>query len=618
MAITVDALRLTGDPQVADELELSTYNGMIGAQNPAGSWCTYNTPMDGVREASHHTIVFQARAGTPDLNCCSVNGPRGLGMLSEWAVMQAAGAVVVNYYGPMEAEWKLPNGVAAKLMQETRYPLDGEIEIRLELAKPSELALRLRIPGWASRAAIRAPGTSPQAAVAGTYYEIRRTWSSGDAIRVHFDMPLRYEAGDLEAFGRMSIYRGPLLLAYDQRLNDFDEPQIPVLSPAALAKARVSFPPPSPDDERIGQFTPWLLVEIPSAGGKKLVLCDFATAGSTGSRYVSWLPGHELAPPPPVAAAPADGAIVPPGALEFRWRRPAPADKTPAHALVIAGAPDFKNVVLEVGGKSGHRLVLSPQEANRLKPNVAYFWKLVASNPYGSTESLAPGKRFRVDPALPPARIDQLTEYGERSDGVLVAASLAGDAKPAYGRLLEARGFRPAPGIDNKPAGAVQLDGQTGLLRYAVRAFPSYEYTVALWFAYDRKEDRLGQVFSAWDHLVDDPLRICIAGGKLFARVEAGPCVSTEGIAVEPVRWHHVAAVKSGSRLALYLDGKPVASVQVPDEITSSARDFALGGNPHLTGQSEHLACRVARLTILVRALNAEQVADLFRESQPR
>ena len=81
MALTVDALRLTGNPLAADELELSTFNGMLGAQHPSGSWWTYNTPMNGVREASHHTIVFQSRAGTPDLNCCSVNAPRGLGML---------------------------------------------------------------------------------------------------------------------------------------------------------------------------------------------------------------------------------------------------------------------------------------------------------------------------------------------------------------------------------------------------------------------------------------------------------------------------------------------------------------------------------------------------------
>jgi DUF1680 family protein len=90
MALTLDYLRVTGDPAAADELELSTLNAGLGAQHPSGRWWT-RTPMDGAREASAHTIVFQARAGTPELNCCSVNGPRVLGMLSEWAAMSAKG-----------------------------------------------------------------------------------------------------------------------------------------------------------------------------------------------------------------------------------------------------------------------------------------------------------------------------------------------------------------------------------------------------------------------------------------------------------------------------------------------------------------------------------------------
>src|SRR5882672_5773512 len=100
MALTIDYLGLTGDPQAADDLELATLNGGVGAQHPSGSWWTYNTPMDGVRQASAHSIVFQARAGTPELNCCSVNGPRALGMLSEWAVMSTAEGLVVNEYLP--------------------------------------------------------------------------------------------------------------------------------------------------------------------------------------------------------------------------------------------------------------------------------------------------------------------------------------------------------------------------------------------------------------------------------------------------------------------------------------------------------------------------------------
>src|SRR6266436_3267999 len=99
MALTVDMLRLTGDPLAADELELATFNGAAGAQHPSGRWCTYNTPMDGAREASAHTIVFQSCAGTPELNCCSVNGPRVPGMLSDWALKSAPGGFVLNWFG---------------------------------------------------------------------------------------------------------------------------------------------------------------------------------------------------------------------------------------------------------------------------------------------------------------------------------------------------------------------------------------------------------------------------------------------------------------------------------------------------------------------------------------
>jgi hypothetical protein len=314
-----------------------------------------------------------------------------------------------------------------------------------------------------------------------------------------------------------------------------------------------------------------------------------------------------------VPAGPAEGAAVPPGAIEFRWRRPAAADKGRTHALVIAETPDFGKPVLEIGGKAGHRLVVSREEANRLRPRVDYYWKLISRNAHGATASLSPVKRFHVDPSLPPSTADQLTEYGEGPDGVLVSAELAGDAKPSYGKLVRAGGFQPAPGVDGKPNTAVQLDGKSGMLVYALKSFPSYEYTVSVWMSYDRKEDRLGQVLSAWDHVVDDPLRICIAGGKLFARIEAGAGYSTEGVKVEPSQWHHVAVVKSGSQVTLYVDGKRAGAMAVPVEVQSSARDFALGGNPHFTGLSEHLACRLARFRMYVRALTPEEIGGLAK-----
>lgn len=274
MALSIDMLRLTGDPRVADELELSTLNGALGAQHPSGRWWTYSTPMDGDRKASAHEIVFQARAGTPELNCCSVNGPRALGMLGEWTVMRDGPGLAVNWYGPLTV-----TAPGATLKCETRYPLDGRVVWRVGSAE--KLRVRFRIPGWAEGATARVAGEAV-AVKPGSYLEVQRVWREGDAVEFDFPMPLRALPGQREQAGKVSLYRGPLLLAYDQRDNAFDEFAIPRVEVSQLAKASLV------DAKATGGSSPWLLVAVPTARGP-LRLRDYATAGMTGTRYRSWL-----------------------------------------------------------------------------------------------------------------------------------------------------------------------------------------------------------------------------------------------------------------------------------------------------------------------------------------
>jgi DUF1680 family protein len=151
MAVTLDYLRLTGNPRAADELELSTWNAVLGAQSAGGRWWTYNTPMDGERKALVHDIVFQARAGSPELNCCSVNGPRGLGMFADWAVMRASDGLALNYYGPSSITVPLASGRKVRLDQETDYPRSGRIRLTVTPEQEERFVLRLRVPGWSRR-----------------------------------------------------------------------------------------------------------------------------------------------------------------------------------------------------------------------------------------------------------------------------------------------------------------------------------------------------------------------------------------------------------------------------------------------------------------------------------
>ncbi len=281
MVLSVDMLRLSGDPYVADTLELATYNGALGAMAPSGRWWTYDTPMDGVRKASAHHIVFQAREGSPELNCCSVNAPRSLGLISDWAIMHSADGLVVNYYGPGATTIDLPQGPRVQLVQETGYPMDGRIQLYVNPDRPATFSLRLRVPGWSTRTGATLNGDA-LAPVAGQYLVIAREWRNGDVVTLDLNMALHTWIGEREAEGKVSLYRGPLLLAWDRRFNVMDPDDVPAVDLADLEAKRLAWSGAFPE--------PWLLLSLPTADGRELVLCDFATAGMSGTPYISWLP----------------------------------------------------------------------------------------------------------------------------------------------------------------------------------------------------------------------------------------------------------------------------------------------------------------------------------------
>jgi DUF1680 family protein len=283
--MSVAMLKLTGASLVADEIELSTFNGNLGGQNPAGNWWTYNTPMNGTKEASAHSINFQCRAGSPELNCCAVNGPRGLGLLTEWAVMRSKDGVVLNYYGPSRIQVPTPGNQVLTLEQKTDYPVSGSISINVTMVRPEKFELKLRVPAWSAATRIAINGKVISGVKAGTYQSVMRDWKDGDRISLDLDMSMHYWVGDREMAGRTSIYHGPLLLTFDPVYNTMDPVAIPVLDALNLDSTMTS------TDRR---FHPWVLMNVKSVEGRDVTLCDFATAGAYGNYYRSWLTVHNV------------------------------------------------------------------------------------------------------------------------------------------------------------------------------------------------------------------------------------------------------------------------------------------------------------------------------------
>jgi DUF1680 family protein len=284
MAMSVDMLRLTGDSIVADELELSMFNSGLGMVSPSGRWVTYNTPMDGHREASAHTIVFQSRAGTPELNCCSVNGPRTLGLLCEWGLMRRPEELVLNYYGPGELSAPLSNGNRVTIIQETDYPRQPSVSLLVRLERPERFTLALRVPYWSARTAITVNDETVGPVSPGKYLRLDREWGDSAQVKIEFDFSLHYWNRPLresEDQPHSSIYRGPILLAFDHRYNAFDAEEMKPLDAKAL-----ELHPTAAET----WLEPWLLLEGQDVDGRAVRLTDFASAGAAGNPYQSWLP----------------------------------------------------------------------------------------------------------------------------------------------------------------------------------------------------------------------------------------------------------------------------------------------------------------------------------------
>ena len=192
MAISVEMLRLTGSSLVADELELSMLNSGLGMMSSSGRWVTYNTPMDGERKASAHEVVFQSRSGSSELNCCSVNGPRALGMLCEWALMHDINGLTLNYYGPGTIKTSLPSGNAVTIKQDTGYPRNAIIDLSISTTMKETFTLALRIPYWSRKTRVQINGKALKKLKPGEYFKIERKWQSGDKIRIELDFQLQF------------------------------------------------------------------------------------------------------------------------------------------------------------------------------------------------------------------------------------------------------------------------------------------------------------------------------------------------------------------------------------------------------------------------------------------
>lgn len=264
-ALALDLFKLTGDPSILDFLELSHYNACMGFWSPSGRWSTYHTPMNGVKISNATDIVFQSRPGSPDLNCCSVNAARGIGMIGEWVLMDGDGVRYLNHYEP--ATYVTEDG--STLEVRGKYPMEGTVQITV---RDYQGRFGLRIPAWSAKTTIICGGVAVEPEAGGFWVtDCQRELE----LTLQLDLSTRYLRGEVEFEGLYSAYRGPILFGTDVRLaGDHSVKALPAIRQADLEQA-VSYD--------VGES-----IRIDLENG--VTLADFYHLGQTGAEYVTWLP----------------------------------------------------------------------------------------------------------------------------------------------------------------------------------------------------------------------------------------------------------------------------------------------------------------------------------------
>jgi len=266
-ALAIDLYELTGDCKIIDFLERSHYNAVLGYYSPTGRWSTYNTPMEGSKCANYHSINFQCRPGSPELNCCSVNAPRGVANFSEWMLCEKSDCLYLNFYEAMSFE--TADGVSFELIGD--YPASDKVRIRINSGKQKK-KIAFRIPSWSKNTVISIEGENFVMQKPG-YFKQSRVWDC--EITVSFDFTPRTEAGECDLEGKVSVFAGPVLYGidlHDEPTADFEN--TPEISAAALSSSR-------PTRKADGS------IRLELAGGPSLK--DFYHLGESGSTYRTWL-----------------------------------------------------------------------------------------------------------------------------------------------------------------------------------------------------------------------------------------------------------------------------------------------------------------------------------------
>lgn len=219
-------LLLTGESRFADAIERALYNLFAASTSTDRTGFFYNNP------AQRRTALEAApvdtrpdRADAPgtrpvwfECACCPPNIMRTIASLAAYVTTTTADALQVHQFLPASVQADLPVG-SVRVQIDTRYPLDGVVEVTVLEAPGAEWALEFRVPDWAGHAELAVNGLPAASRTDDRgYVRVSRVWVPGDTITytipVEARLTVAHPAVDAVR-GAVAIERGPVVYAFE-------------------------------------------------------------------------------------------------------------------------------------------------------------------------------------------------------------------------------------------------------------------------------------------------------------------------------------------------------------------------------------------------------------------
>jgi DUF1680 family protein len=186
-----------------DFYERGLYNHILATQHPdTGAFIYFLALEPGWRKLY----------GTLDQTfwCCTGSGFENHAKYGDTIFYHDDRSLYVNLFISAELQWK-EKGITVR--QETRFPDEDRTSLTIHAARPLDLAIKIRYPGWSGPIRVTVNGQDqPVTAQRASYVTLERQWQEGDHIDVQLPMSLHVEPlpGDASL---VALMYGPIVLA---------------------------------------------------------------------------------------------------------------------------------------------------------------------------------------------------------------------------------------------------------------------------------------------------------------------------------------------------------------------------------------------------------------------